>query len=186
MKIPQQAKKVFSGIIFDVYQWEQKMFDETTETFEMLKRPDTIQVIATMDEKIILIEEEQPTIQRGFGVIGGRQDENEDPLACAKRELLEETGLASDDWELWQTREPYNKIEWTIHRFIARNCKKVADQNLDAGEKIEIKPVDFDEFLAHATSGYFGSKDITFELLNMYYKDELETFKQKLFNKQKE
>ncbi len=38
MKIPPNAKRVFKGIIFDVYQWQQKMFDGSKETFEMLKR----------------------------------------------------------------------------------------------------------------------------------------------------
>lgn len=35
MKIPSTAKRVFKGIIFDVYRWEQEMFDETTSTFEI-------------------------------------------------------------------------------------------------------------------------------------------------------
>lgn len=37
MKLPPQAKKVFTGQIFDVYQWEQEMYDGSFETFEMLK-----------------------------------------------------------------------------------------------------------------------------------------------------
>lgn len=52
---------MFKGVIFDVYQWEQEMFDGTTQTFEKLKRPDTIMVIpVTEDGKIILTEQEQP------------------------------------------------------------------------------------------------------------------------------
>ena len=42
--IPANAKKVFHGVIFDVYQWEQEMFDGTKEIFEKLKRPDTVVV----------------------------------------------------------------------------------------------------------------------------------------------
>ena len=37
MKVPKQAKRVFKGVIFDVYQWEQEMFDGTKEIFEKLK-----------------------------------------------------------------------------------------------------------------------------------------------------
>jgi len=33
--VPEEAKLVFKGIIYDVYQWEQKMFDGTFSTFEM-------------------------------------------------------------------------------------------------------------------------------------------------------
>lgn len=37
MKIPKEAKKVFSRIIFDVYHWQLKMHDSLMGTFEMLK-----------------------------------------------------------------------------------------------------------------------------------------------------
>lgn len=35
--IPSFAKKVFKGIMFDVYQWQQKMFEGKLETFEKMK-----------------------------------------------------------------------------------------------------------------------------------------------------
>ena len=38
MKIPKNATKVFSGKTFDVYQWEQEMFDGSKKIFEKLKR----------------------------------------------------------------------------------------------------------------------------------------------------
>ncbi|MFO0971471.1 MAG: hypothetical protein U0520_03950, partial [Candidatus Saccharimonadales bacterium] len=60
--IPQDAKKVFDGVIFDVFQWQQQMFDGTTETFEMLRRPDTVQVICIDEGKVLVLEEEQPHI----------------------------------------------------------------------------------------------------------------------------
>ena len=62
MKIPNKAKKVFEGVIFDIYQWQQEMYDGSTATFEMLDRDNTIQVIATMDDKIILINEKNKTV----------------------------------------------------------------------------------------------------------------------------
>ncbi len=43
--IPDSAKRMFEGIIFDVYQWKQTQFDGTTRDFEMLKRPDTVVIL---------------------------------------------------------------------------------------------------------------------------------------------
>ena len=183
MKIPKQAKKVFTGEIFDTYQWEQEMFDGSKETFEMLGRANTIQVIATMDDKVVIIHEEQPNFEPIYSVIGGRQEEGETPLECAKRELLEETGLASENWELWYKQEPYKKMDWTVSRYIARNCKKIAEQNLDSGERIEVKPVSFEEFIRIMIEEDSRSQDVTFEILKMHYKGEIENFKQKLFKK---
>src|SRR3990167_5280393 len=57
--IPDTAKRVFRGQIFDVYQWPQKMFDNSTQTFEMLRRPDTIAVIAVVEDKILILDDEK-------------------------------------------------------------------------------------------------------------------------------
>src|SRR3989344_6006543 len=102
MNIPPQAKRVFKGVIFDVYQWEQKMFDGTTTTFEKLKRPDTVVVFPILpDGRILLTEQEQPGKQLFIGATGGRVDENEDILESAKRELLEESGYKAEEYVLW-------------------------------------------------------------------------------------
>src|SRR3990167_11506494 len=110
--IPPQARRVFKGKIFEVYQWEQKMFDHTTETFEMIKRPNTIQIAPTMNGKILTTREQQPGRPvREFGLYGGRGEEGEEPIDTAKRELLEESGMESDHWELWKTYQPFVKAE---------------------------------------------------------------------------
>ncbi|MBI2437150.1 MAG: NUDIX domain-containing protein [Candidatus Magasanikbacteria bacterium] len=181
MKIQKHAKKVFTGVIFDVYQWEQEMYDGSTATFERLKRPDTIQIICTEGNKIIIAEEEQPGKPRGNTLIGGRQEQEEEPIICAKRELLEETGMVSDDIELFKTYEPYNKIDWKVHVFIAKNCKKIAEQNLDPGEKITVKKVSFDKFVDIVCTEDFWCKEIKIDILKMRLDGTLDEFKKKIF-----
>ena len=63
----------------------------------MLKRPNTVTVIATQGESVYFAEEDQPTKPIISTLFGGRVEEGEDPLVAAKRELLEEAGLQSDD-----------------------------------------------------------------------------------------
>ena len=108
-------------------------------------------------------------------------DEGEKPLESAKRELLEESGLTSDDWELFSVYEPVSKIEWKFYTFIARNCKKVAKPHLDPGEKIKTKKVSFDEFLKIVDSEKFRNKYFANELFRMKFENKLEDFKKKLF-----
>ncbi len=55
--IPEHAKKVFSGVIFDVYHWEQEMFDGSRATFEKVKRADTVGVYGVLDDGRILLTE---------------------------------------------------------------------------------------------------------------------------------
>ncbi len=147
--LPESAKRVFKGVMFDVWQWEQQMYDGSTATFERLKRPNTAAVLAVVDDRILIQEQEQPDTAAPFlSISGGRFEEGEQALEAAKRELLEETGYVSDDWELLFEENPVGKIEWTIYYFIARGAKRVAEQRLDAGEKIALRPVTFDELLA--------------------------------------
>lgn len=148
-KIPPQAKRVFKGQIFDVYQWEQKMYDGSTHTFEKIVRPDTVLIIpVTEDGKIIICEQEQPHRDKPYlSLISGRVEEGEPPEEAAKRELLEETGFEAKELVLWDEYSPGTKIGWTIYTYVAKNCKKVAEQNLDPGEKIRCDYISFDEFI---------------------------------------
>ncbi len=182
MKLPPLAQKVFQGKIFSVYQWEQPLYDGTTATFEMLKRPGTIQIIPTAEEHIFVSHEEQPTKPLSYTLLGGRMEPYEDPLETAKRELLEESGLESDDWELFKQYEYQGKIEWPLYYYIARNCKKVAEQHLDAGEKLEVKEITFDEFIEIVSAEDFGNQMFANDILRMKLdKNKLEEFKKKLF-----
>jgi ADP-ribose pyrophosphatase len=182
MKIPSQAKRVFKGLIFDVYQWEQEVFDGSIQTYEMLSRQDTVDVIALKGDKILLAHQSQPTQPDFYSLFGGRLEENEDPLVGAKRELLEESGLQSDDWELFKEYDLIHKIDWTIYTYIARNCEYVSDQKLDAGEKIEIVECTFDEFIELVLSKKFARSGLLLDIL--YIKDnkeKLDAFKNRLF-----
>ena len=146
--IPDHAKKVFSGVLFDVYQWEQKLFDGTTATFEKIKRADTVIIFPVLkDGRIILTEQEQPGMKPFLGTAGGRVDPGEEIINAAKRELLEETGHEADNFILWEASQSSSKIESVVYTFIAKGCEKIADINLDAGEKINLKYVTFDEFI---------------------------------------
>lgn len=180
--IPTHAKKVFQGTIFSVYQWEQEMYDGTTETFEALKRPGTIQIIPTLEGHVLLSHESQPNKPLSYTFLGGRQEENEDPLVTAKRELLEESGMESDDWELLKTFEGHGKIIWPTYLFAARNCRKVQEPALDPGEKIEVVKVPFEEFLDITSSEDFWGQNVANEILRTRLDEEkLAAFKQKLF-----
>jgi hypothetical protein len=60
--------------------------------------------------------------------------------------------------------------------------KKVTESNLDAGEKIEVKVVSFDEFLEIVSSENFWGRDIANHILRMRLDPKkLEEFKEKLF-----
>lgn len=164
--IPPHAKKVFEGVVFDVYQWEQELYNGTTTTFEKLVQADTVTVFPIMDDgRILLLEQEQPGKEAFISTTGGHVDPGEEILAAAKRELLEESGYEAAEYTLWFALQPFSKIDWVINVYIARGLKKVSNLQLDGGEKISLKPVTFDEFLEYGMREEFVEKEVARKLL---------------------
>ena len=161
--IPEKAEKVFSGVIYDVYQWPQEMFDGSFQTFEMLRRPDTVKILAVLTDaearqlreakvssttgaKLVVTKQEQPRKDCFYDYPGGRADaEDADELAAAKRELREETGLVMRNWKLIKVEQPFGKFDWLVYTFLATGLEEQVAQSLDAGEKIELELLGFDE-----------------------------------------
>lgn len=146
--LPKKSKKVFSGLIFDVFQWPQKMFDGSIATFERVIRQNTVVIIPIMDGKVVTVKQKQPGTDWYYDLPSGRMDKKgESPKNAALRELLEETGLKPKTLKLWKTYSPSGKVMQKVYFFIAQDCVKVAKQKLDPGEKIVPAYKTFQQFL---------------------------------------
>jgi len=165
--IPKNAKRVFKGVLFDVWQWKQKMFDGSVEVFEKLKRPDIVNVLPVVDGKIILTIQSQPGTKSFIGAAGGRIDKGETPLSAAKRELLEETGYKAKKFILWYSIQLHPKIDCAIYTFIAKSCKKVQKLRPDSGEKIKLKGFSFDDFLKVTAQKNYRDTEISLRLFQI-------------------
>ncbi len=66
-------------------------------------------------------------------------DDDHDPLASAKRELLEETGYGGGQWKLWtiNSANPGTHTNLT-YCYLAEGVHKVTDQNLESTEEISV------------------------------------------------
>jgi ADP-ribose pyrophosphatase len=108
-------------------------------------RPDVVLVFPiTSDERVVLVRQYKHAageilIELPGGVVDA---EDAEPGAAARRELLEETGYEATELEhVLTVRDNPTKDTNRVHFFVARNVRRVAHQELDETENIEVLTV---------------------------------------------
>ncbi|WKZ48294.1 MAG: NUDIX hydrolase [Anaerolineales bacterium] len=114
-------------------------------------------VAVTKNQAVVLIKQYRHGVQDVLWEIpGGVVEDGEEPLIGVKRELLEETGYTAS--EFIQVGKIYPNPAFqtnSMYCFLALNAERVAEQNLDGGEDIEVHLVPMDELLAMTKRGEF-------------------------------
>lgn len=88
----------------------------------------------------------------------GSIDRHEDPLRCAQREFIEETGYTAARWEVLSVvpAEPVRSNSY-LHAFMAFEAIPTHPQKLDATEAIEPFTVPLDTIRPMLRAGEFGA-----------------------------
>jgi ADP-ribose pyrophosphatase len=185
MKRPEHAKKVFEGVLFDIYQWDQELFDGTTTTFEQVERVGGVQLICiTKEKKIILYDEDQPLRPKRISMPGGQIDRGEQPIVAAKRELLEEMGAVCSSVKLYKEVTLGSKVICPTYYFICYDVEKIQEPQWDGGERIEPFEISFEELFEKVEDKRFTNKQFRDMLFRIKHsKGELESFREELFGK---
>ncbi|MEX1112016.1 MAG: NUDIX hydrolase [Candidatus Andersenbacteria bacterium] len=164
--IPDNAKRVYEGYIFSVWQWEQQLFDGTTATFEAAQRVDAALAVGVLPNgNILMISDEQPHREALISSPGGRLEFGESPEDATRREFQEETGYSVGNLVPWFTHTFTDKIHFAAHFFIAKDLTKTGEPTLDPGEKIELLEFSFDEFLQLAWNPKLRERELRITLL---------------------
>lgn len=92
----------------------------------------------TKDGKMVFIKTFRHSARGwGYEVPKGYGSQHESPESCAKRELIEETGLTSDNFiYLGYYYETPSTLQFGLHCFVALDCIKVSDVQLEESEAI--------------------------------------------------
>ncbi|MCX7679166.1 MAG: NUDIX hydrolase [Spirochaetes bacterium] len=113
-----------------------------THEFYILHNPDWINVVA-IDTAGNFIFVEQHRLGTGTYTLetpAGLIETGEDPVEAAKRELLEETGYEAGKIVLMRKLAANPAIMNNyIYFFLAENCRKICEQQLDIAEDIRVK-----------------------------------------------
>jgi ADP-ribose pyrophosphatase len=107
---------------------------------EFIVHPGAVMVVPLLDDGRLLLERQyrHPIGQVMLEFPAGKLDAGEAPLACAQRELLEETGYRAREWA--PAGRMHNAIAYSteaIHVFFARGLV-AGERQLDAGEFLDL------------------------------------------------
>ena len=102
---------------------------------------DFVSVLATVDNKIVMIEIlRYPRNVFSLEIPSGHIEEGEAPKESAFRELLEETGYSAKHLEHMFSYNPLSRSTQKAHLFLAKDLKK-GNQLLEETEQINVKLV---------------------------------------------
>ena len=109
----------------------------------------------TPDDRVILVRQYKHGIASVvLELPAGGIDAGETPLACAERELAEETGYAGEPAELVRTfiTDPTNS-DGRFHLYLVRDAVMRGAQHLDPTEAIDVELATFDDVLRYVRDG---------------------------------
>ena len=120
----------------------------------------------TKEREIVLTREYRHGLGRvAFTLPGGSAKDGESAEACARRELLEETGYqASRLLEMYAGNNLTAYLEGTLHLFLAKDCRPT-ERRPDPDEIQGIERMSVTQALARARSGEFESTVVTLAIL---------------------
>lgn len=126
----------------------ERISDGSTAAFFVIENPDWVNIIAlTPENNTVLIEQYRHGAEKAVMELpGGMIDPGETPEAAARRELLEETGYASDNWVLLGKSRPNPALQSnTIYHYLAVDCRRIGETAFDDHENINTSLVRLDE-----------------------------------------
>ena len=137
-----ESETVYRTPIFDLHRRASHHPRRGHRDFFVLEAPPWVNIIpVTPGNEVVMVRQ----YRHGIGAFtleipGGMKDpEDRDPMAAARREMLEETGYDSADIVALGQVHPNPAIQPNYcHFFAARGARKVQRQQLDANEEAEV------------------------------------------------
>jgi ADP-ribose pyrophosphatase len=115
-------------------------------------------VAITKDQRVVMVRQYRHGAKKDFLEFpGGIVEDGEDPLLGIQRELLEETGYKAAKVVEVGTLYPNPAMQTNqLFCYFAFDAEKVASQDLDDGEDIEVELIPMDDLIALAKRGEFS------------------------------
>lgn len=164
---PIDSVQVLDGRLLKVFRDRVRLPNGHESSREYIRHPGAAVIIPLFDNGDILLERQHryPLHRDFLELPAGKFDPHETDLACAQRELTEETGYAAGQWDYLTTLYPC--IGYSDERlvfYLARDLKEVGAA-LDEDEFLEILRIPMTEALAMIQDGRINEAKTVMGLL---------------------
>lgn len=149
------SERILTGHFLQVQRDQVRLPDGHHASREYIVHPGAVMVIAQLDDGRFVMERQYryPVQQVMIEFPAGKLDPGESCLACAQRELLEETGFTAIEWVRAGVLHPVISYSTEfIDVWFARGLT-AGPQQLDAGEFLDVFTADADELLTWCAEG---------------------------------
>jgi ADP-ribose pyrophosphatase len=137
---PVNSLNVYDGDLLHVRLDHARMPDGKVAVREYITHPGAVVIIPLLGNGELVMERQHryPLHRDFFELPAGKIDGGEDPLLCAQRELLEETGYMAKSWRYITTLHPC--IGYSDEKLIYYLAEELAFEgaSLDDGEHLEV------------------------------------------------
>ena len=155
MEVLIRSESVYSGTFLQIQKDEVCLPDGQSGIREYVVHSGGVMIVPILDDGRLLIEYQfrHPLRRVMIECPAGKLDPSEAPLACAQRELLEETGYRASQWAYAGTL--HNAIAYSdesIQVWFAQGLR-AGPSRLDPGEFLELATASLDELESFALQG---------------------------------
>lgn len=149
------SETVYRGVFLHMNADKVRLPDGRTTVREYIKHPGAVMMIPLLDNQtVVLVRQFRYPVGRHFIEIpAGKMDAGEEPLATAKRELIEECGYEAKTWQHLTTIHPcIGYSDERIELYLARDLNYVG-RAPDDGEFLEVMPMPLKQALEWVRDG---------------------------------
>ena len=149
------SEPIFQGDFLYLQRDQVRLPDDSLATREFVVHPGAVMVIAQLEDGRVVMERQyrHPVKKVMVEFPAGKLDAGESGLACAQRELLEETGFTAKEWACASVLHPVISYSTEfIEVWFARGLT-AGPQKLDVGEFLDVFTSDVDELLTWCAQG---------------------------------
>jgi ADP-ribose pyrophosphatase len=161
------SRELFRGSFLLALRDQVRLPDGSLASREYVRHPGAVVVVAQLpDGRYVMVRQWRHPLGRVFAEFpAGKLDAGEEPLACAKRELQEETGYRAQRWAY--AGPIHLAIAYStevIHLFFADDLQS-GPRQLDEGEFLDVCAASLEQLLQWARDGELTDAKTLFCLL---------------------